>query len=161
MATNKPRINVTLEPHRYHLFKRMAALQGVSMSALIGELLETVADPVERVCVILEAAQKAPGDLKAGLRAAVDRAESSLLPAAQAAVDQFDLFVSDATEEIKAANERAAGAAQRRTAARAGGAAPDPRPVTRGSTPLRKGAGGNAGKDVKLRRRAAPSKVAA
>ena len=57
MATTKPRINVTLEQHRYDLFKRLAALQGVSMSSLVAELLEAVADPMERVCVVLEAAK--------------------------------------------------------------------------------------------------------
>lgn len=132
MATTKPRINVTLEPHRYALFKRLAALQGVSMSSLVAELLEAVAEPMERVCVILEAAAKAPGDLKTGLRAAVDRAEASLVPNALKTLEQFDMFLGDISSVVEAAtipgDVRAAGAV--------GVGVADPRLVTRGSTPL-------------------------
>lgn len=134
MATNKPRINVTLEPHRYALFKRLAALQGVSMSALIAELMETVADPMERVCVVLEAAAKAPGDLKSGLRAAVDRAEATLMPNALKTLEQFDMFVGDIGKVIEAAG--APGSTCEAGAPGAPAASPDPRLVTRGSTPL-------------------------
>lgn len=135
MATTKPRINVTLEPHRYAMFKRLAALQGVSMSALIGELLEAVAEPMERVCVVLEAAAKAPGDLKAGLRSAVDRAEATLLPAALKAIDQFDMFMVDVGDVIEAAG--APGSTCEAGAPGVPAADLDPRLVTRGSTPLR------------------------
>lgn len=140
MATTKPRINVTLEQHRYELFKRVAALQGVSMSALVAELLEMVAEPMERVCVVLEAAAKAPGELKEGLRAAVDRAEATLIPSAVKALDQFDLFLGDCDAAIDAS---------------AKAAVPDPRPVTRGSTPLRGNMEPGAKKPAKPRRKAA------
>lgn len=140
MATTKPRINVTLEQHRYDMFKRVAALQGVSMSALVAELLETVAEPMERVCVVLEAAAKAPGDLKAGLRAAVDRAEATLIPNAVQALDQFDLFLGECGVAIDASSKAAA---------------TDPRPVTRGSTPLRKATEPGTKNPSKPRRRAA------
>lgn len=144
MATTKPRINVTLEQHRFELFKRLAALQGVSMSSLVAELLETVAEPMERVCVVLEAAAKAPGDLKTGLRAAVDRAEAGLLPNARAVMGQFDMFLGECGDAIAssgdAGRERSAEASDAPSARPASdrAAAKDPRPVTRGSTPLRK-----------------------
>jgi hypothetical protein len=136
MATTKPRINVTLEPHRYAMFKRLAALQGVSMSSLIGELLEAVAEPMERVCVVLEAAAKAPGDLKAGLRSAVDRAEATLMPAALKAIDQFDMFMGDVGDVIEAAGGPAGGCVSGPLSGPPA-ADLDPRLVTRGSTPLR------------------------
>ena len=135
MATTKPRINVTLEPHRYAMFKRLSALQGVSMSALIGELLEAVAEPMERVCVVLEAAAKAPGDLKAGLRSAVDRAEATLMPSALKAIDQFDMFMGDVEGLIGAAEGRQTSARNERPLPPSA-ADLDPRLVTRGSTPL-------------------------
>lgn len=140
MATTKPRINVTLEQHRYDLFKRLAALQGVSMSSLIAELLEAVAEPMERVCVILEAAKKAPGSVKEGLQVAVARAETALLPKAMEALDQYDLFMGDVSDAIRAAggpDVRGEGAVRARSAAGRPAAVADPRPVTRGSTPLR------------------------
>ena len=134
MATTKPRINVTLEPHRYDLFKRLAALQGVSMSSLVAELLDAVAEPMERVCVVLEAAKTAPESVRKGLRAAVDRAEAQMMPHALETLDQFDLFLAE-SEAATGAQERRPGAASLRAQI----TAPDPRLVTRGSTPLQKG----------------------
>lgn len=133
MATLKPRVNVTLEPHRYDLLKRLAGLQGVSMSYLIADLLETVAEPLERVCVVLEAASKAPDNVKDGLRAALYRAERVLLPQADEFMEQADLFFTDAAARIEAAGagDSAASAAD----AAGDGTGRDPRPVTRGSTP--------------------------
>ena len=152
MATTKPRINVTLEQHRYDLFKRLAALQGVSMSSLVAELLDAVAEPMERVCVVLEAAKTAPESVRNGLRAAVDRAEAQMMPHALETLDQFDLFLAQ--------SEAATGAPARRPGAdsmRAQMTAPDPRPVTRGSTPLRKGKTAAPQETAKPKRRA-PSK---
>jgi hypothetical protein len=151
MATTKPRINVTLEPHRYAMFKRLSALQGVSMSALIGELLEAVAEPMERVCVVLEAAAKAPGDLKEGLRSAVGRAEATLLPSALHTIDQFDMFLSDVGNAI----EEAGGGGAALAAPPSSASDRDPRLVTRGSTPLVKTKTAVARKSVKPIRRAA------
>lgn len=135
MATTKPRINVTLEPHRYELFKRLAALQGVSMSALVADLLETIAEPMERVCVVLEAALKAPAELKTGLRAAVDRAEGLLMPSLITAHDQLDMFLEAAVSGIEAAGVPVGGCVSGRPTGTST-ALPDPRLVTRGSTPL-------------------------
>lgn len=135
MATTKPRINVTLEPHRYELLKRLAGLQGVSMSYLMSDLLETVSEPLERVCVVLEAASKASQSVSDGLRAAAERAEGVLLPQAEALMGQTDLFLADVLKVAGGSgHDDETGAAWH-----GGGAAPDPRPVTRGSTPLRKG----------------------
>ncbi|MGP1666396.1 MAG: hypothetical protein ACTS5I_10915 [Rhodanobacter sp.] len=132
MATIKPRINVTLEPHRYALFKRLAALQGVSMSSLVAELLDAVAEPMERVCVVLEAAKTAPESVRKGLRAAVDRAEAQMMPRALETLDQFDLFLlqSEAATGTQALGHGA-------DSIRAQITAPNPRLVTRGSTPKR------------------------
>jgi hypothetical protein len=119
MATDKPRVAVTLEPHRYALLKRLAELQGVSMSFLIADLLETVAGPLERVAVILEAARRAPDEVKAGLKSATNRAEANFLPAAAAALSQLDIFLSDSVVTIA-------------TGARSDTVSADPQPVITG-----------------------------
>lgn len=147
MATTKPRVNVTLDPHRYELLKRLATLQGVSMSYLISDLLETVADPLERVCVVLEAASKAPQNVKEGLRSALDKAEREFLPRAAEVMDQADLFFAEMTGRL--AEGGAGDGAERNAPAPGTGAAQDPRPVTRGSTPLRKAKEAHPGKTSK------------
>lgn len=126
MATLKPRIAVTLEPHRYDMLKRLAALQGASMSSLISELLESVAEPLERVCVVLEAAKKAPHDVREGLRVATLKAEAAYTPLIAESLDQIDMFLSDASGVVSGLRPRDDG--------RRPGTAPDPRLVTRGST---------------------------
>lgn len=96
MATSKPRITITLEPHRHVVLKRLAALQGVSMSYLVADLVETVAEPLERVLAVMEAAKKAPGEVKQGLRAAVAAAERDFMPAAEHAMEHFNEFLAAA-----------------------------------------------------------------
>jgi len=125
MATNKPRVGVTLEQHRYDLLKRLAALQGVSMSHLIADLLETVSEPLERVAVMLEAAKRAPQEVKDGLKAAAIKSEAQFMPLAAAAIDQLDMFLAEASGALGVDGKRSAAAPS----------VPDPRSVTRGSTP--------------------------
>lgn len=129
MATEKPRIAVTLEQHRYDLLKRLAAAQGVSMSHLVSDLLEAVAEPLERVCVLLESAKKAPQEVKDGLRAAAEHSERTVFPLVSRALDQLDMFLGVAESSVSAASGRPADAGSASAARRA-----DPRPVTRGST---------------------------
>lgn len=126
MATLKPRVAVTLEPHRYDMLKRLASLQGVSMSHLLADLVETVAEPLERVVVVLEAAKRAPDQVKDGLRAAVLKSEAEVLPMATKALSQLDMFLAEAAAAV--------GGDGRRSRAAPSSVA-DPRPVTRGSTP--------------------------
>ena len=102
------------------------------MSSLVAELLDAVAEPMERVCVVLEAAAKAPGDLKTGLRAAVDRAEATLMPSALKAIDQFDMFLCDIGDVIEAAG--APGSTCEAGAPGVPAADLDPRLVTRGES---------------------------
>ena len=93
MATMKPRITISLEPHRHELVRRVALLRRVSMSAVVSELVDTVAEPLERLCVVAEAAQKAPGEVEAGLRGAMDMVERGFRHHAGRAIEQHDLFL--------------------------------------------------------------------
>lgn len=98
MPSIKPRIALTLEPGRYALLKRLAALQGVSMASLVQELLEECYPVLERVLQALEAVQEANESAKAGLRAAADQAIEQLAPMGAEVEAQFDLFINKALE---------------------------------------------------------------
>jgi len=135
MATTKPRVTVTLERRTYECLSRLSAVGGDSMSSIISEFIEISLPSMERLVVVLERAKAAPEETRAGIAAAVDRAERDMLPAMMEALNQNDLFLAD----IESAASPSPRAAQRR--AKAGGAPPlakrsasvDPRLVTRGS----------------------------
>lgn len=93
MATLKPRITVTFAPHRYELLRRLSAARGITMSGLVSELVETVAESLERVCVVIEAAKNAPGDMNEGLRNALVQMTQVLVKDSEKAIDQHDLFL--------------------------------------------------------------------
>lgn len=139
MPTIKPRIKLTLEQPRYDLLKRLAALQGVSMAALVTDMLEEFYPVMERVCVVLEAAKQAQATSKQGLRDAVAQAEAELLPLAKATMSQFDLFL-DGVEQSIAAPAPAGGGGV--VPARAG-AAPSPPTVDAKASRKRSQAGAN------------------
>lgn len=96
MSTTKPRITVTLEPRTYEVLSRLSAVGGESMSALVGQFVEVSLPTLERLVVVLERAASAPEEARAGLAAAVKRAERTLLPALMQAQDMGDLFLMDA-----------------------------------------------------------------
>lgn len=95
MPSVNPRINLTLPPHRYELLSRLARLQGSSRAGIISETMELVYPMLERVCVVLEAAQKAQQTRHDGLREVVTKAEAELMPLLYEAASQFDLFMDD------------------------------------------------------------------
>jgi len=159
MPTKNPRINITVKPERYELLKRLAGFQGTSMSALVAETMEMIYPVMERVCVVLEAAQRAQESSKEGLRESIARAEEELLPLLYQAVGQFDLFVEDASKAVGVQDDSAthaetlirdimekntSGPGAPRVAARAAargvaGTTADPRLVIRGSGSPKKG----------------------
>lgn len=98
MATTKPRITITLEPHRHELLRRVASARGVTMSSVVAELVETVAEPLERMCVVVEAANRAPGEVEAGLRQAMTAVDRNFRHHAAKAIEQHDLFLDLAEE---------------------------------------------------------------
>lgn len=100
MPTIKPRIKLTLEPHRYDLIKRLAAAQGVSMASVVTDIMDEVYPVLERVCIVLEAAKQAQETGKQGLRDAVAQAEADLVPFLYQAVDQLDIFMEDAAKKV-------------------------------------------------------------
>jgi hypothetical protein len=145
MPTAKPRITITLEPRTHEVLARLSAAGGDSMSALVTQFVDLAVPSMERLVVVLERARAAPEETRAGLAAAIDRAERNLMPALQAAVDQRDLFLADL--ESKTGREAAAAGAPaqrgRRASRAGGGKGSTPVPVTRGSG---RHTGGSAGR---------------
>jgi hypothetical protein len=93
MPTMNPRVAITLPPYRHALLKRMAKLQGVSMSSMVSNLLDEFYPVLERVCVALEMAQKAQESSRDGLRRAADKALEEIQPLLAASMQQFDMFM--------------------------------------------------------------------
>lgn len=78
MPTRKHRVTVTLEPRTGEVIKRMADLQGRSQASVISELIEEVAEPMQRTLALLEAASAAPEQVRHGLRASAEMIEAQL-----------------------------------------------------------------------------------
>lgn len=134
MATEKPRINLTMQPHHYDLVKRLAAAQGVSMASILSEVLEPAYPVLERVCVVLEAARRAKETQISGMREALSAAEAELVPIMYQATTQFDMFIDQAHKALgdspASGLPNATEAIRKARGASQGG---DPRPVIRGS----------------------------
>lgn len=150
MPTANPRIQLTLRPERHDLLKRLAALQGVSMAAVVSDILDPAYPVLERVCVVLEAAERAKESSRDGMREAMAKAEAELMPHLVQAVDQFDMFMGevakpagvnlDAFPESAGFIREAMGKAKKSASGerdaqltRSAGAPLDPPVVTRGS----------------------------
>lgn len=135
MPTTKPRLAITLEPHRHELLRRLARLQGVSASFLVADLVETVAPVLERVCVTLENAQAASASVKENLRRVALEAEAAMQPHAQAVMGQLDMFLLQSVQAAEPTGKKATGAKRARPAhgsRRAPDALETPRPVITG-----------------------------
>ena len=129
MATNKPRITITLNPSTYRVLKSISDLGGKPMSAFVAEMLDSAMPTLERMAVTYRAIKEAQDAHRDKFLVSLDRAQAVLEPAVSEVIGQFDLFLQ--TIETAAADE---GHREEATPA----AAADPRPVTRGSTPLKR-----------------------
>lgn len=78
MATSKPRLTITFEPHQAQTLERVAALDGRSVSALVRELVESLEPGLRRVAELGEATQRATEEQRAEIRAAVARIDQEL-----------------------------------------------------------------------------------
>lgn len=112
MTTSKPRVSVTLEPDLYDDLRELAQLNGESLSAVIGGLLEAVAPTVRRVVTVGRQFQALSGEMKDEVRGRFAAAEAKISPA-----------LHDLTEQALAALDAVEPTTE------------DPRPVTRGSRP--------------------------
>ena len=92
MATTKPRITISLNPHVYATIKRMSQLGKQPMASIISEMLETVHEPLMRTVAFLEAAAEAPKQVRDGLKKSFESVERDLYKSAGHTVAQMDFL---------------------------------------------------------------------
>lgn len=92
MATNKPRLTITLEPGHHEVVSDVAKLRGVSKSTIVTEMLGASIPALERVAKLLRALQAAQsGGYVEDFAKNLDEAEKTLAPLLAAALEQMDL----------------------------------------------------------------------
>jgi hypothetical protein len=76
MATNKPRITVTLDQEVYETIRALSSLQGVTMSGMVSDLL-TMTNPVQqRVLQAIQKAQLMDAESKADMVSMLESGEA-------------------------------------------------------------------------------------
>lgn len=93
MPTAKPRITITLSDEQHATLHALSQVQGVSMSSIVVDLLDTTLPVLQRLTEVLKNASEAPQAVLDGLKATLDDAEASMLGHGSAAMNQLDLLV--------------------------------------------------------------------
>lgn len=63
MATRKPRAMITLAPEDHEILKRLAEIQGVSLSSIVADLIHEVAPTLQTIITAIEEAKAAASNL--------------------------------------------------------------------------------------------------
>lgn len=100
MATSKPRFTVTVPEDINYLLDQLSRLQGQSKSSIVVELLCECQPILERVAVVLQAAESAKGTMTDSVRGSLERAQAALDPLMDEALSQFDIFARDVSEAV-------------------------------------------------------------
>lgn len=103
MATNKPRITVTLNQEAYEALEQVAKVQGGSMSAVLAEVWEEAAPVMLRVVKLVLEAQAAKAGVGDRIKELATEAELAMLPLAREAVSNMDMFEASIREALKGA----------------------------------------------------------
>ncbi len=78
MATTKPRLTITLEPHTHLVISTLAELQGHSKSKVITDLLDAVVPVRERTARVIQMAQTAQTTVTDDMRKSLEESEQKL-----------------------------------------------------------------------------------
>lgn len=140
MPAKNPRISVTVTPETSAILARMAALQGGSVSSVVGELLEFVLPIFERIGDALEAAEQIKHqatesrvEIVEGLERAQQRIEAQL----GLALDDLDHGYKPLLQLAEGVNRRKAKAEPERSTVSGSAARAPARPSRKGaSTPV-------------------------
>lgn len=113
MATQKPRITITLEPHVYEVLTRLSELQGSPRARIVSDLLDSVVPVFERTCYVLQMAERATDGVNDDIRESLERSEAKLQAMMNDAMGQFDIFTEGLSDASTSADdtERKAGIA--------------------------------------------------
>ena len=109
------RITVSLHPERLSLLRAFAAAQGVSVSRVLDELLESIEPSLTRALALVQAASSAPESVRLQLASSMASVENALVASSNLSLSHVDALSSlfDAARSIES----------------------NPRIVTRGSHP--------------------------
>ena len=143
MATDKPRITITLTEEQYAVLQRLSTLQKVPKSRIVTDLVAEVTPVLEKVADALSVAMRAQENVKVNLRRVVEEAEQDFRPIVSQVLNQFDMF-ADHLQSLVHASEAEAGPASG-AAAPGGGADSSPQPVITGAVKPQRGSGDSMG----------------
>jgi hypothetical protein len=116
MATTKPRLTITLNPHTYVVISELSRLQNKPKAHIITELLDTVVPVFERTAYLLQLANNATTGVNDDIRDSMERAEEKLRRMMDDAMGQMDMvsgLLSDSVDEGKQSASETAGLALR------------------------------------------------
>lgn len=99
MATQKPRITVTLNDNQHSLLRELSELQSASMSSIVVELIESVEPVLERLVSILKAAKAAPDSVRQEIKRNAQAAEQAFIPMASELMGQLESLMPDVTPQ--------------------------------------------------------------
>jgi hypothetical protein len=94
MATDKPRITISLETETYNTVRRLAEVKSQAMSSIISELVEQAHPSLRRLLTMFEAADVMGEDAKRALLTALNDQEVRVARAYEDSVTQMDLLAS-------------------------------------------------------------------
>lgn len=112
MATNKPRITVTLEPEHYAVLAEMAAISKSSMSSILAEIAAEAMPVFARVVKLAKEAEAAKAGIGDRVKELAAEAELQMLPLARDALKTFDMFDDAIMKAIATAKESDGGPVQ-------------------------------------------------
>jgi hypothetical protein len=92
MATTKPRLTITLNPHTYAVITELSRLQSKPKAHIITELLDTVVPVFERTAYLLQMADTASIGVNDDIRDSMERAEERLRKMMDSAFNQLDML---------------------------------------------------------------------
>lgn len=99
---SKYRINAAFDERTYTIVRRVAAVQNVSMSAVVRDLVASMAPGLDQVAKLGEAMQSAVEDQKCAIRTAIAEVDREYAERLLAAVD----VVNEAMEALAEASPR-------------------------------------------------------
>jgi hypothetical protein len=94
MATQKPRITVTLTTRQHEVLRSISESSGQPMSAFLSEMLEVSMPTLERMAVTFHKLKQAQSIERERYLQTMDETQTVLEGIAQQAVGQFDLFMA-------------------------------------------------------------------
>lgn len=118
MPTVNPRINVTLSPSLDHLVVRLAAMQRLSKSQVLRELLEAAEPALQRAVTLMESASQATSAVKENLARSLTRAQDKAEAHLADMLGQMDQTSADLVQQAEAIRGRRPDASGKRSAPR-------------------------------------------